>query len=97
MNKDTFQTIGYKGEFIQTCYNRDTQREEARWNGKEFKSAYAAKLAITKQQNAVNEHLSHMNAMTHVPMVATRSRSPMIPRANPSPYRKGGKSHRRMF
>jgi hypothetical protein len=46
--KDTFLTIQYKNEFIGTCHNRETGKDEIKWRGKEFKSIFAAKLAITR-------------------------------------------------
>lgn len=47
-NKNIFHTISYKGQYIQGCYNVTKIKEEIKWNGKEYKSLYAAKIAITK-------------------------------------------------
>ena len=46
--KDTFLTTNYKGFCIQSCYDRDLQKEIVTVNNKEFKSYHAAKCYITK-------------------------------------------------
>lgn len=42
--KNVFQTISYRGEYIQTC--RDDGKEIIKWNGREFCSVKNAKIAI---------------------------------------------------
>jgi hypothetical protein len=43
--KNCFQTIQYKGEYIQTCMNGNAP--EITWNSKSYKSLHAVKIAIT--------------------------------------------------
>lgn len=47
-DKDTFYTIGYKGEYIHGCWNKTKNIGEIKFNGKFYKSIHAAKIAITK-------------------------------------------------
>lgn len=47
--RDTFLTIGYKGKYIQTCYDRDLKREVVTLASREVKSIHAAKCLVTRQ------------------------------------------------
>jgi hypothetical protein len=79
--KDSFSTVSYKGEHIQTCYNRTQGCDEVKWNGKQYKSVSAAKVAITKSQTNKTSYVTP---------------TPLVPLAFiKSPYRKGLKCHRR--
>jgi hypothetical protein len=50
MNRDTFWSNSYRGDYIQGCHDRDESREIIKVHsmpGREFKSLHAAKCAIS--------------------------------------------------
>lgn len=53
MNKDTFQTIHYKGHYIQSCHNREAKRFEYTISGQPglYTSLATVKQAIRNKTN----------------------------------------------